>query len=244
MEIKKKRAPRRTQTEIEENIMEELEKLVIKKGFSNILLTDLINSSGVEASVFYRRYGTVSNALNMLSRRYDFWLNNAIDIKQLSKLGPKEFYKNILKSLYRELKNNLTMQKLLIWELSEDNEETRRSSNMREDINMGLLSYYELLFKNTPIDIKLVTAILISSIYYMILHKDRSSFCTIDFNSETAENKIFNGIDYIVEIIFTELDNATKFREIIIRMKIKGINDNDICELLNISLNDLKRYLM
>lgn len=244
MEIKKKRAPRRTQTEIEENIMEELEKLVIKKGFSNILLTDLINSSGVEASVFYRRYGTVSNALNMLSRRYDFWLNNAIDIKQLSKLGPKEFYKNILKSLYRELKNNLTMQKLLIWELSEDNEETRRSSNMREDINMGLLSYYELLFKNTHIDIKLVTAILISSIYYMILHKDRSSFCTIDFNSETAENKIFNGIDYIVEIIFTELDNTTKFREIIIRMKIKGINDNDICELLNISLNDLKRYLM
>lgn len=243
MEIKKKRAPRRTQTEIEENIMEVLENLVIEKGFSNILLTDLINSSGIEASVFYRRYGTVSNALNILSKRYDFWINDAIDIKQLNILGPKEFYKTVLKSLYRELKANPTMQKLLIWELNEDNEETRRTSNMREAMNMGLISYYELLFKNTSVDIKLVTAILISSIYYLVLHKDRSPFCTIDINTDAADNTMCNGIDYIVELIFAELDNAKKFRGIIIRMKVKGISDDDICELLNISSNDLKRYL-
>lgn len=242
METKKPRAPRRTQAQLEEDIMNALEELVIKNGFSKILLTDLINQSGIEATVFYRRYGTIDNILAILSKRYDFWINDAIDIKQLNVLGPRDFYASVLKLLYKELKGNLTMQKLLVWELNEDNEETRRTSNIRETMNMSLISYYDQLFQHTNVDIKCATAILISGIYYLVLHRDRSQFCTIDFNSKESDAIINRSIESITELIFRELDKVNMLRGVIERMRDGGIEDGKICEFLNISSVELKKY--
>lgn len=69
--------------------MSELEKLVAEQGFGNVNLSTLTKAAGMEANVFYRRYGSMDNLYDRLAKQYDFWMNNAIDISNLNVLGPK-----------------------------------------------------------------------------------------------------------------------------------------------------------
>ena len=108
---------RRTNAEIDNTVMTELEKLVTQRGFGNVLVTELMANARLEPPVFYRRYGSIDNLYDRLAQRYDFWINNTIDTSELSALGPKVFFAKTLKTLYRELCNNAVMQKLLLWEI-------------------------------------------------------------------------------------------------------------------------------
>ena len=85
----KKTRNRRTNEQLDRDVMSELEKLVAEQGFGNVNLSTLTKAAGMEANVFYRRYGSMDNLYDKLAKQYDFWMNNAIDISNLNVLGPK-----------------------------------------------------------------------------------------------------------------------------------------------------------
>lgn len=82
---------RRTNAEIDNAVMTELEKLVIRNGFDKVLVTELMANASLEPPVFYRRYGSIDNLYDKLAQRYDFWINDTIKMSELSDLGPKSF---------------------------------------------------------------------------------------------------------------------------------------------------------
>lgn len=105
--------------------MFELEKLVAEQGFGNVNLSTLTKAAGMEANVFYRRYGSMDNLYDKLAKQYDFWMNNAIDISNLNVLGPKKFFAETFKILFKNLSDNPVMQKLLLYEMSVVNDTTK-----------------------------------------------------------------------------------------------------------------------
>lgn len=76
------------------------------------------------------------------------------------------------------------MQELLIWELSSDNYITRHTADNREQNSKYLLDYYNNGLKDFPIDFNALIALFIAGIYYLILHRDISTFCGIDFSKK------------------------------------------------------------
>lgn len=108
--------------------------------------------------------------------------------------------------LYKEFCNNGVIQKLLLWEMSADNETTRRTARIRDLMNMNLLEYYDILFKPTHINIRSVVALLISGIYYLILHKERAPFCKIDFDTPEGEAAFSEAVDTLVELLFDRIE--------------------------------------
>lgn len=54
---------RRTNAEIDNAVMTELEKLVIRNGFDKVLVTELMANASLEPPVFYRRYGSIDNLM-------------------------------------------------------------------------------------------------------------------------------------------------------------------------------------
>ena len=52
---------RRTNAEIDNAVMTELEKLVIRNGFEKVLVTELMANAKLEPPVFYRRYGSIDS---------------------------------------------------------------------------------------------------------------------------------------------------------------------------------------
>ena len=112
-------------------------------------------------------------------------MNNAIDISNLNVLGPKKFFAETFKILFRNLSDNPVMQKLLLYEMSVVNDTTKRTAETRDIMNLNLITYYETLFKPAKVNIKSIAAILIGGIYYLILHKECAKICTIDSVSYT-----------------------------------------------------------
>ena len=229
---------RRTNAEIDNTVMTELEKLVVKCGFGNVLVTELMANARLDPPVFYRRYGSIDNLYDKLAQRYDFWINNTIDTSELSVLGPKLFFAKTLKMLYRELCNNVVMQKLLLWEMSADNETTRRTACIRDLMNMNLVEYYDMLFKSAHINIRSIIALLISGSYYLILHKERAPFCKIDFDTPEGEAAFSEAVDALSVMLFNRIEVHDEKRACYYRMHKDGISKKKACQCLGVDIHE------
>ena len=185
----------------------------------------------------------MDNLYDRLAKQYDFWMNNAIDISNLNVLGPKKFFAETFKTLFRNLSDNPVMQKLLLYEMSVINDTTKRTAETRDIMNLNLITYYETLFKPARVNIKSIAAILIGGIYYLILHKECATICTIDFNTPEGEKNFSEGIDFLTDTIFNRLEAYERDRNAVRQMLADGISELKICKYMGISKNDLKMLL-
>lgn len=242
--IKPTRNKRRTNVQLDIDVMRELEKLVREYGFGNVNITTLMKNAGLEPNVFYRRYGSIEHLYGILAKEYDFWIHNTIDLPTLNKLGDKKFFSKTLKKLYKDLSNNDIMQKLLLWELTTDNQTTRRAAQIRDTMNLNLITYYEKLFEPLKINIKGIAALFIGGLYYLVLHRERAEICTIDFNTASGEHSFDETIDNLTDMLFEKLEVYNEKKDIALRMANEGISESLMCKLLNISKNELKKMLL
>lgn len=242
--IKPTRNKRRTNVQLDIDVMRELEKLVREYGFGNVNITTLMKNAGLEPNVFYRRYGSIEHLYGILAKEYDFWIHNTIDLPTLNKLGDKKFFSKTLKKLYKDLSNNEIMQKLLLWELTTDNQSTRRAAQIRDTMNLNLITYYEKLFEPLKINIKGIAALFIGGLYYLVLHRERAEICTINFNTAAGEHSFDETIDNLTDMLFEKLEVYNEKKEIALRMADEGISESLMCKLLNISKNELKKMLL
>lgn len=242
--IKPTRNKRRTNVQLDIDVMRELEKLVREYGFGNVNITTLMKNAGLEPNVFYRRYGSIEHLYGILAKEYDFWIHNTIDLPTLNKLGDKKFFSKTLKKLYKDLSNNEIMQKLLLWELTTDNQSTRRAAQIRDTMNLNLITYYEKLFEPLKINIKGIAALFIGGLYYLVLHRERAEICTINFNTAAGEHSFYETIDNLTDMLFEKLEVYNEKKEIALRMADEGISESLMCKLLNISKNELKKMLL
>lgn len=93
---------RRTNEQLDKEVISEFEKLVGEFGFGNVNLSALMKAADLEANVFYRRYGSMDNLYDRLAKQYDFWINNTIDISTLNTLGPKKFFCRNVQDIVQE----------------------------------------------------------------------------------------------------------------------------------------------
>lgn len=238
-----KRSARRTKVQLEQDIMNALERLIVERGFTNIPMLTLVKEAGIDPNVFYRRYGTIENLFDKFTNQYDFWLNDVLNISDLPKLGDRKFFAEALKKLYDELGKSRVMQRLLAWELSEDNPITHRTAGMREKLNLNLVAYYEDVFRSSGIDIKNITALLLGGVYYIVLHKERATFCTTDFNTEEGHNSLTNAIDAFVDLIFDKLEQKQRQQQMIQRMLDDGISQAKVLEYMDITPYQFKKIM-
>lgn len=234
---------RRTNEQLDKEVISEFEKLVGEFGFGNVNLSALMKAADLEANVFYRRYGSMDNLYDILAKQYDFWINNTIDISTLNTLGPKKFFAETFKTLFRNLSENSVMQKLLLYEMTTINSTTKRSAETRDIMNLNLITFYENLFAPAKINIKSIASILIGGIYYLILHKECAKICTIDYKTKEGENAFSEGIDFLTDIIFDRLEMYDRDKKAIRQMISDGISESKICKYMGINKNDLKTLL-
>lgn len=136
------------------------------------------------------------------------------------------------------------MQKLLLWELTTDNQSTRRAAQIRDTMNLNLITYYEKLFEPLKINIKGIAALFIGGLYYLVLYRERAEICTIDFNTAAGEHSFYETIDNLTDMLFEKLEVYNEKKKIAVRMANEGLSESLMCKLLNISKNELKKMLL
>ncbi len=66
------------------------------------------------------------------------------------------------------------------------------------------------ILKRYSINFNLIQAILIVGIYYLVLHKDKSTFCDMDLNKKTDRDELSRSIEWLVDFIYDKAEKAHK----------------------------------
>lgn len=229
------RRKKRTSAQIEEDITKFALSIIAEKGFTNVTLTEIAKAANVEPSVFYKQYETLGDCLDKLVRKYDYWFSGIVE-NYKGNVYTEEGYRYILEKLFASFSENKMMQQLIRWELSDINETTLRTSQLREFHTIPLSKEFGKLFQGTQVDIRAVSALVIGGIYYLILHGNLCNFCDINVNNEEGKERIINAILYLSKKIFSEL-NPDKEKKIAKKLKEKNIDWRIIAECTGLSID-------
>ncbi|GHT35795.1 transcriptional regulator [Bacteroidia bacterium] len=194
---------RRGKKEIEKLIWDAFERLVIKDDFNGVTLIKLAREAGVEPPVIYSRFENEEDLFNQYVKKNDFWLNDKVQIDPA--LSQKENLKKILIDLINNLYENEIMQRILLWALNDTHKITRRLTYAREYENTWLIKYLNEGLGRSGIHFDTVHSILISGIYYLILHRNISTFSTVDFSTEEGKSLLLKTIPEMIDKIYANV---------------------------------------
>ncbi len=234
----KKPRIRRTKHQLEHSIMEAMETLTTQKGFAALSLLEVAKEAKVEPQVIYNRYGGMDGLLAAFAKRYEYWLNDVSDKLQTKYENGhyQEFIVGLLQGIAEKLYKDRVMQQLLIWEVTERNFITDKSAVYRESNVRFICNYYEQLLKNSGISFNAISSIVTAGIYYLVLHKDASTFCTIDYNSKEGQEVLQQAIADLFKLIFDNSEQNNKLLDAAMKMKADGMTDELIEKYTGIKL--------
>lgn len=194
---------RRTKATITENIRKAAVESVLKRGFSGSLVSEIIKKAKIEPVVFYNRYQNLEEFFSEFVKGYDYWFSDVA--KEANKLEtPHDQFIALIEGLQECMIEKSVMLELIRWEIAVDNDITKRTASIREMFTLPLAEKYDDLFKNSGIDFVAIATIIVSGLYYLYLHKDRSTFCNIDMNTEEGRNRVNQAIRFLSELLFSK----------------------------------------
>ena len=202
----KARRPRRSKADIEDAIHKAAVSQIKKKGFSLALVTDIVKRAKIEPVVFYNRYKNLDEFYDTFVKDYDYWLSDLVR-DSIENIDSEEAYSNVIEKILNNLLSDDIMTELLRWEVAEGNNITERTARLRTMHAVDIFRNYEEKHAGIGIDVTAVSALLVAGIYYMLLHKDRSSMIGIDINQAAGKRRIVNAIREISRLIFQEKKN-------------------------------------
>lgn len=186
-------------------------KIIQKKGYPGLTAPNIATAAGVDKKLVWTYFGGTDNLIEEYIKQKDFWEFTAK--KQIDSLleTPKNIEKNNVAVLFQNQFNVLmkdkALQKIIHWELGENNKILRKIADNRELVGEQLFSVVAPQFENTNVDLRARMALLIGGIYYLSLHtkSNGSTFCGIDINEEAGKTRIENSIR---DIIFESFEKA------------------------------------
>lgn len=203
----KTRMPRRSKADIDEAIHKAAVAQIKKKGFSLALVTDIVKRAKIEPIVFYNRYKNLDEFYDEFVKNYDYWLAD-LTRDSIDSSGSEEGYCNLLEKLMSNLLNDEIMTELLRWEVAEGNHITERTARLREMHAFDLTNTYKSAFNHDNLDVVAITGLLVAGIYYMILHKDRSTLGGIDINMPEGRRRVVQALRSISALMFHHDENV------------------------------------
>lgn len=197
----KTRRPRRSKADIEEAIHKAAVAQIKKKGFSLALVTDIVKRAKIEPIVFYNRYKNLDEFYGEFVKNYDYWLSDLVR-DSVEEIGSEEGYSNLIEKLMSNLMSDDIMTEILRWEIAEGNHITERTSRLRELHALELHNSYTNIYNRDDIDVPAITALIVAGVYYLVLHKDRSTFAGIDINTLPGKRRILQAIRSLSAMMF------------------------------------------
>lgn len=235
---KKKRKPRRTRLMIRKDIFDAVSEIVKKEGFLKLSINQIAEYADMEPIVILRGFSTVENIIEQYVERFDFWLSYFSHEDMVDFTPDRDTYKSLMKELIDLTFRKKEIQQLIAWELSEDSRLTRDIAQRRDYPANSLITLYNDHFNTSGLDVRLVSSVLVSSIYYLSIHRNRASSFGLDLSAKTGKKSFLEGIDKLIDVIFDHVEKV-KEKEIARRLFDKGDSVDVIAEVTGLSIEEV-----
>ncbi|MDU1906078.1 MAG: TetR/AcrR family transcriptional regulator [Dysgonomonas sp.] len=236
---------RRTNYNLEKDILAGAKKVIEEHGFLKATLTSLSEASKTEPPIIYRWFKDLNGVFDKFTDGYKDWFVDVLD-DSLDKKDPntKNYFKRVFRTLIKGLYKDKSMLQILLWELSEKNTTTDRTLRSRESSYFNyLLAEHLYPLKNTHINIEVIFALLFGGIYYLCLIKDKGEFWGIDFNTRIGKRKLLETTDLICDWIFTQPEYDSRIMEIARKLKNSGVSNEIIAQSTSLTKEEIESIL-
>lgn len=199
--------PIRDKEKTKQKLLAAVGKILRVKGYSGLKVSKIAAVAGFDKKLIYEYFGSTEKLIDEYIKSQDYWSKLTgseieIDISD----GGHALSKLALINQFENLKKNKELQKIILWELSENKPILRKLADEREE--MG-----DIMFKNITDPyfgeekakkFRAIIALLISGAYYLNIHTatNGSTFCGLDMKSDEGRTEIENAIVDIIDFAY------------------------------------------
>jgi len=193
----------------ERKLIDAVGEIIRSKGYTGLGVNAIAKTAGVSKKLIYRYFGTVDVLIETYLIERDYWVTFSKKVSDAAVASNKkqtmiEFASGVFENQFDFFFNEDEMQRIILWEISEKSDILNDLSKKRETMGEELLKLTDPYFKDSDINFRAVSAIIICGIYYSVLHtkKNKSTLCGLDLNTESGRKEITKAVKKIVELCF------------------------------------------
>ena len=189
------------------------------KGFSGLKISRIARYAEVDRKYVYRYFKGGLNALiEAYVTEHDYWMAFKDVLNEVAKENGGKNVRGlivaILQNQFRYFYTEKDMQRLILLEITEQNQMMRSIHNAREAQGQKFLELADPYFEGTSVDIRAIAALLVSGIYYTVLHArfNGGMISDIDINTESGRDNILKALEQIVGWAFEEAQDEKSLK--------------------------------
>jgi len=209
---------RRTNAEIKKSIFDAVYQIVKDKGFTVLSINLISECSNVSPIIIGKRFKDLDDIIEQFISRWEYWIDIFSD---KSGERTRHAYQNMLETLLDVIWKKKAIQQMLAWEMIEESSLLEPMIIEREEKIEKMINRFAPLFEETEYDIRLITAMLLSSIYYIAGYKKKESFCGMNLKGNIGNLKLLEGVTQLSNLVFDKVEKTTE-KEIAKKMLESG----------------------
>lgn len=185
-------------------LIEAVGRVLEEQGYTALTPPKIAREAKVDKKLVWTYFGEPERLLEEYILHKDFWKYAATDsitklLQNPQSIG-KEGISSLLQNQLEVVSADKPLQKILHWELGEENEVLRKLADARESIGEELFCHIMPDFEESNVDLRARLALIIGGIYYLSMHatSNGSNFCGIDLNLTEGKERISEAIQNLV----------------------------------------------
>lgn len=209
MDRKTVSGPVRNKERTKSKILKAVGTILKKEGYTALKINKIADVAGVDKKLIYNYFGSTKGLIDTYLKREDYWMD--VDTRRAD--NPitdisKDVAFEMLKNQYEFFLNSTEKQKIVLWELSEKNKVLLEMIAKREKFGDSMFKLTDKYFKGTTVNFRAVSAILITAIYYIILHEKTNGYtiCGMDILSAKGKKELLKTVSDILDWSYTEAE--------------------------------------
>lgn len=193
----------------ERRLIDAVGTIIRKHGYKGLGVNAIAKEADVSKSLIYKYFISVDKLIETYILEKDYWM---VSKNQMTELLEKANTKDclieilvfVLQKQFDYFFNEEEMQQLILWEITEKSEMMNSVGNARESLGEDFFALTERYFKGSDVNFHGIAALLVSGIYYLVLHgkKNKSTQCGIDVHTEEGRSEILKAIRQIIRWAF------------------------------------------
>lgn len=170
------------------------------KGYAGLTATNIAKAAGLSRRLITMYFSSVDDLIEIYVRNKDYWTEASGNVSKVVEENQGRNTKIIIDYLLQNqldyFYNSSEMQKLILWEISAKTKIMYEVCDDRERLGEKIFDLADQEFKNTDVDLRAVSGLLVAGIYYMVLHAKSTNtlFCGIDINTPEGMQRIKKAI--------------------------------------------------
>ena len=198
----------RSKERTKQKLIDAVGEVLKEKGYSALTINNIAQKAKVDRRLISLYFGSLDNLLEEYLNSRDYWMTKVAPmmagiVEQSGEFGVKELI-DALNVLYDSLGSSAELQKMLVWQVSEDHPKLRELAERRDKLSAPFFEPADKKFEGSGINLRAIVALQIAGIYFISLHAkmNKAPFCEIQVETEDGKAQIKQALETIMGLVY------------------------------------------